>query len=184
MTRTQRRCGVHLAEWMKTNGEDRVIAIRDAVAGDRAAVLLLNNAATPHVNELTDDSLTWIVEHAEYFRVAEDERGIAGFVLALPPGLGYWSLNYRWFGDRGGSFLYLDRIVIAERARRLGTGRALYDDIRKFATGRWPRITLEVNIRPPNPGSLAFHEHLGFRHVGVREDDDGTTAVAMMEIAT
>lgn len=158
--------------------------MRDAVAADHAAVLALNNAATPHVNELSEERFAWIASHADYFRVAEDEAGIAGFVLALRPGLGYWSLNYRWFSERGDGFLYLDRIVVAGRARGTGVGRALYDDIGRFALGRWDRISLEVNLLPPNPGSLAFHERMGFRRVGVREEEGGTKAVALMERAT
>ena len=147
-------------------------------------MLALNNGATPHVNELSMSDFMWIVSHADYVRVAEDDQGLAGFAIALRPGLGYWSLNYRWFSDRGGEFLYLDRIVVAERARRTGVGRALYDDLGRFASGRWPRITLEVNLRPPNPGSLAFHERMGFRQVGVREEEGGSKAVALMERAT
>jgi uncharacterized protein len=158
--------------------------VRDAVAADHAAVLALNNAAPPHVNELSDEQFAWIVSHADYFRVAEDAAGVAGFVLALRPGLEYWSLNYRWFSERGDGFLYLDRIVVAERARGTGIGRMLYDDIDRFASGRYDRISLEVNLLPPNPGSLAFHERMGFRRVGVREEDGGTKAVALMERAT
>jgi len=158
--------------------------VRDAVAADHAAVLALNNRATPNVNELSQEQFAWIVAHADYFRVAEDAAGIAGFVLALRPGLEYWSLNYRWFSERGDGFLYLDRVVVAERARGTGIGRALYDDIDRFAGGRWDRIALEVNLLPPNPGSLAFHERMGFRRVGVREEDGGTKAVALMERAT
>ena len=105
-------------------------------------------------------------------------------MLALRPGLDYWSLNYRWFAERGDDFLYLDRIVVAERARGIGVGRAMYDDIDRFAGTMWRRITLEVNLLPPNPGSLAFHERMGFRRIGVREDDSGTKAVALMERAT
>src|ERR1035441_3154232 len=145
-----------------------VVRVRDAVASDHAAVLALNNSATPHVNELSEDAFAWIASHADYFRVAEDDSGVVGFVIALRAGLEYWSLNYRWFVERGGDFLYLDRIVVAENARGAGVGRALYDDIDRFASGTWPRITLEVNLLPPNPGSLAFHERLGFRRVGVR----------------
>ena len=162
----------------------RVARVRDAAAADHASVLALNNAATPHVNALSEEQFAWIVSHADYFRVAGDELGVAGFVIALRPGLDYWSLNYRWFGERGDGFLYLDRIVVAERARGMGIGRALYDDIDRFASGRWDRISLEVNLLPPNPVSLAFHERMGFKRVGVREEDGGTKAVALMERAT
>lgn len=167
--------------------EDRTIAlvrVRDAVASDHGAVLALNNSASPHVNELSVPEFAWIVSHADYFRVAEDDAGLAAFVIALRPGLEYWSLNYRWFMERGDDFLYLDRIVVAARVRRSGIGRVLYDDIERFASGRWPRITLEVNLLPPNPGSLLFHEHQGFRRVGVREEAEGTKAVVLMERAT
>ncbi len=160
------------------------LVVRDAAERDHMAVLTMNNAATPHVNELTENTLAWIISHADYFRVAEDDAGIAGFVLAMRSGLDYWSLNYRWFSERGSDFLYLDRIVVAARARKSGVGRALYDDIYRFATGRWPRITLEVNLRPPNPGSLAFHERMGFSQAGIREEDGGTKAVSLMERAT
>lgn len=147
-------------------------------------MLALNNSATPHVNELSADSFAWIVSRADYFRVAEDGTGILGFVIALKPGHDYWSLNYQWFTQRGGEFLYLDRIVVTDRARGAGVGRALYDDLDRFASGRWPRISLEVNLLPPNPASLAFHERLGFQRVGVREDDGGTKAVVLMERPT
>jgi hypothetical protein len=166
--------------------EDRpiaVIEVRDARAADHAAVLALNNSATPHVNALSADEFAWITSRADYFRVAVDETGIAAFVIALRPGLAYWSLNYRWFSERGGDFLYLDRIVVDERARGTGVGRAMYDDIDQFAGGRWPCITLEVNLLPPNPGSLAFHERMGFRRVGVRKEEGGAKAVALMERA-
>jgi uncharacterized protein len=147
-------------------------------------VLALNNGAIPHVNALSGRDFAWLVSHADYFRVAEDPAGLTAFVLALRPGLDYWSLNYRWFADRGNDFLYLDRIVVAERARRTGVGRAMYDDIERFAATMWRCITLEVNLLPPNPGSLAFHERMGFRQVGVREEDGGMKAVALMERAT
>ena len=158
--------------------------MRDAVASDHTVVLALNNGAVPHVNALSEREFSWIVSHADYFRVAEDDSGVVGFVIALGAGHEYWSLNYRWFTDRGGDFLYLDRVVVSETARNSGVGRALYDDIDRFAGGKWPRITLEVNLLPPNPGSLAFHERLGFGRVGVREEENGTKAVVLMERAT
>lgn len=155
------------------------LRVRDATAADHAAVLALNNANTPHVNALTDEEWAWIVAHAGYFRVAEDEGGLAGFVLCIPSGTEYWSRNYKWFAERYAEFIYLDRVVVAARVRRGGVGRAMYDDLHATAAGRWLRVGLEVNLKPPNPGSMAFHEALGYRRIGVREYDDGEKAVQM-----
>lgn len=154
--------------------------LRDATAADHAAVLALNNAHTPHVNALTDEEFAWLVAHAGYFRVALDAEGLAGFVLCVPSGVaGYWSENFKWFSARFDEFLYLDRVVVAPRKRRAGVGRALYDDLHATVRGRWPRVTLEVNLRPPNPVSIQFHEALGYTPVGVREYGDGAKAVQM-----
>jgi predicted GNAT superfamily acetyltransferase len=156
------------------------LAVRTATDRDRPGVLLLNNAAPPNVNALTDEQFAWLATHADYFRVAEKNGAIAGFVMAISNGTEYWSANYAWFGEKFDRFIYLDRVVVAPEARRSGVGRALYNDLQAFARGRWPRITLEVNVRPPNPGSISFHEALGFRRVGVRTYDENE--VAMFEL--
>jgi predicted GNAT superfamily acetyltransferase len=153
--------------------------VRDATVADHPVVLSMNNAATPEVNALARHEFDWLVSHATYFRVVEDAEGVAGFLLCLASGLDYWSENYKWFTARHASFLYVDRVVVAERARGSGAGRALYEDLHAFALGKWPRITSEVNIRPPNPASIAFHERLGYAAVGVREYADGVNAVRM-----
>ncbi|MBX3174097.1 MAG: GNAT family N-acetyltransferase [Gemmatimonadaceae bacterium] len=153
--------------------------VRDATAADSAAVLALNNAAVPHVNALTPDEFTWIVERAGHYRVAEDSEGVAGFVLCIPSGLEYWSANYKWFAERYDSFLYLDRVVVAPRLRRAGVGRAMYEDLHKAIARQWPRVALEVNLRPPNPVSIDFHQAMRYAAVGVREYDDGDKAVQM-----
>ena len=158
------------------------IVVRPAEERDFAAVLRLNNSAVPHVNALSAEQFHWLVTHVDYFRVYDSDDGVLGFVFALSNGTEYWSANYAWFGERYDEFLYLDRIVVADGERRTGVGRALYADVRAIATGRWPRVTLEVNLRPPNPGSLRFHERMGFQEIGVRESDDGEKAVVMMEL--
>ena len=155
------------------------VTVRDATAADAVAVLALNNANTPHVNALTTEEFAWLASHAAYYRVATDETGVVGFALCLAAGREYWSENYKWFAARYAEFLYLDRVVVASHVRRLGVGRALYADLHRAAAGRWPRVTLEVNLRPPNPGSVAFHEGLGYLRVGVREYDSGASVVQM-----
>lgn len=169
----------------RTSGRElRPLVIRNASPGDHASILVLNNAAVPHVNALSEDEFAWLAAHAAYFRVVEScdgGLGVRGFVLALGPGLDYWSENYRWFGARRERFLYLDRVVVAEEAQRAGVGRALYADIAAFALGTWPSITLEVNLRPPNPTSIAFHKAMGYVQVGIREYDEKKRAVVMLE---
>ncbi len=155
------------------------VRIRAASAADHAAALALNNAHTPHVNALTDAEFAWIAARCGHFTVAEDAEGLIGLVMCLPSGLDYWSENYAWFTARYPEFLYLDRVVVGPRARRTGIGRALYDQLHASAVGRWPRITLEVNLRPPNPVSIAFHEAMGYHGVGVREYEGGAKAVQM-----
>lgn len=155
--------------------------MRDVVAGDHAAILALNNSAVPHVNALSAGEFAWLSSHANFFRVVEDAAGLLGFAIVLPSGIDYWSDNYKWFTARFDQFVYLDRVVVVNRARRQGVGRALYEALFAFGGGTWPRITLEVNLRPPNPDSERFHERLGFTTIGVREYDDGASAVLMME---
>ena len=61
---------------------------------------------------------------------------------------------------------YLDRIVVLPNARRMGVGRSLYDVVFQAAkTARAERVCCEVNLEPPNPGSIRFHEQLGFQEL-------------------
>jgi hypothetical protein len=147
---------------------------------DQPALLALNNAAAPNVNVLEPEQFDWLATRSDYARVAERGGQVVGFVMALGSGTKYWSPNYAWFSARYDRFIYLDRVVVAASAQRTGVGRALYADLAQFASGRWPRITLEVNVRPPNPGSITFHAALGFRQVGVRSYDGNE--VAMFEL--
>lgn len=161
-------------------GSGSAVIVRAAMPADHGAVLALNNASTPHVNALEQEQFDWLAQHVDYFRVAETGGALAGFVMAIREGTTYWSANYAWFGSRFDRFIYLDRVVVSPAARRGGVGRALYADLAAFASSKWPRITLEVNVRPPNPGSIAFHEALGFRRVGSRTY--GENEVAMFEL--
>ncbi|MCC7194399.1 MAG: GNAT family N-acetyltransferase [Gemmatimonadaceae bacterium] len=156
---------------------DSGLEIRSATPDDDAALRALNNAAVPHVNVLDEEQFAWIRGNADFAVLALRDGRVDGFALALRNGTPYWSGNYAWFGERYDSFLYLDRIVVAPRAKRAGVGRALYAAMFAFARGRWARIALEVNVRPPNPDSIAFHEAMGFVRVGARSYDGGEVAM-------
>ena len=59
-------------------------------------------------------------------------------------------------------------VYVAERARGRGVGRALLAALidASEAAGVW---TLQAGVMADNEASLALHERLGFRRVGVRE---------------
>jgi predicted GNAT superfamily acetyltransferase len=146
--------------------------IRDLRPDDLPAVHALNTANVPAVGEATFDHLARLVEMAHHALVADVAGRVAGFCVVLAPGADYGSVNYRWFSERYDDFVYLDRVAVdhAMRGRRIGT--ALYAEVeRRCADRAW--FTLEVNLRPRNDASLAFHERLGFVEVGQQETPYG-----------
>lgn len=143
-------------------------------------VLALNEASVPHVSSIGAAELAWFAEHAAFFRIASVDSRLAAFMIGLRPGTTYASPNYRWFCDNRGDFAYVDRIAVAPWARRLGIADALYDEFAKSQAGA-PIMTCEVNLRPPNEGSMRFHEQRGFRQIAAQEIDGGKKKVAMLE---
>jgi len=153
---------------------------------DFDAVLALNNANVPAVSELAADELARLAGLSSPALVAELDGAFAGFCLVLPPGVDYASVNYRWFSTRAASlgystFAYLDRIAVAAAARRHGVGRALYAHLGQALAGS-PVLFCEVNVRPRNDPSLAFHAALGFREVGQQDTDDGHKRVSLLAL--
>lgn len=158
--------------------------IRIVEPGDLAEILEHNNAAVPAVNELTMADLERFVGQAHSFLVmAAPDGSIAGFMIGLTgPGLDYDSLNYAWFSERYESFIYVDRIVVAVTGRGLGVGSKIYAAFAERGTADdYPVMLAEVNIRPRNDVSLAFHEARGFVSVGEQDTDGGKKRVTMLK---
>ena len=61
----------------------------------------------------------------------------------------------------------------------MGIGAGLYRNLFE-SLPQASRVTCEVNVRPPNPGSMAFHRDLGFTVVGEQDTEDGAKRVALM----
>jgi predicted GNAT superfamily acetyltransferase len=154
--------------------------IQDVTERDLRAVLALNESEVPHVGQVDIDRMRWFAAHANYFRVAKDEDRLAAFLIGLLPGSRYGSMNYRWFDDRYSDFAYVDRIVVAEHARRRGLAARLYDDFVAAAPASVSLLTCEVNIQPPNEQSMQFHVKLGFREVGTLTSDAGRKKVSLL----
>ena len=156
--------------------------IREVAPEELEVVLQINERAVPHVNSLGMEKMRDLRSQAAYFRVATagDSGSVAAFLIGLTPDARYRSPNFLWFCRNYPSFAYIDRIAVAEHARRHGLASALYDDLERHFSERFPMLACEVNLRPSNPASMKFHMRHGFRQVGAQVIDDGAKEVAMM----
>lgn len=137
--------------------------IRDYSPTDAAQVMALNEACQPEVGPMDDDKLAAFVEWAPYFRVVDVAERIVGLLIGLDHEAPYHSPNYGWFVENLERFAYIDRIAIHESQRGQGWGPALYRDFELWAaTTGLPQLCAEVNVVPPNPRSVRFHEIYGF----------------------
>jgi predicted GNAT superfamily acetyltransferase len=154
--------------------------LRDAAPADLARINVLNEAALPWVSPFSVTQFAPFIEAAPYFRVVVVDDKIAGFLLALDPRSTYDSDNFRWFCERYDDFIYIDRVVVTEAWTARGVGTLLYADVERFAAARAPRLACEVNLRPRNSRSLAFHRKRGFVEVGRRDIDGGAKVLTML----
>lgn len=151
---------------------------RDLVPADLPRVLELNNDAVPAVSPLTAPDLDRLVEMATVNVVADVEGTVAGFAIGFAPGATYQSENYRYFAERLDDFHYLDRIVVDPGYFRRGLGSGLYDEVERRCGA--PVLVCEVNLRPRNDDSLAFHEMRGFEQMDTQDTDGGKKTVALL----
>jgi len=156
------------------------IEISAATAADYPDILTLNEAAVPAVNLIPRARLEHLHQQSLHLLVARNGRDIAGFLLALPETADYDSINFDYFRRSYPRFVYIDRIVVSDRIRRSGVGVALYRDLESMLPESSPMMACEVNLHPPNPQSLAFHQRLGFEAVGEQETEGGTKRVCLM----
>jgi uncharacterized protein len=156
--------------------------LRPIAEADVPAVLGLNGRHVELLSPLDVERLLWLVGVSDHADVVEVDETVVGFVVTMAPGSHYDSDNYRWFASRyDQSFYYLDRIVIAEEMRRRGLAAFVYDAMEQIAEG-FGRMTLEVNVDPPNMGSLAFHQRRGYVEVGRRGDPGHVVGLMAKEL--
>lgn len=154
--------------------------LRDATSSDFVEILALNDESVHFLSPLGAERLRALHRSAAYHRVVDAGGEIAAFLLAFREGAPYDSPNYLWFVERYPHFLYIDRIVVAPMHRSRGFGAMLYDDIAAFASRSGaPWLTCEFDIEPPNPGSMRFHERMGFREVGTQAIGAGKKRVSL-----
>lgn len=157
--------------------------VRSASEADFADILRLNTDWVHFTSHLDAAGLATLHAQSPYHRVVASDGRVVAFLLALREGSDYASPNYRWFADRGGAFLYVDRVVVDGSAHGGGIGRMLYDDLLAFARESGvDRIVCELDAEPPNDASRRFHEGYGFSEVGTQWVANGTKRVSLREL--
>ncbi|HEX5961779.1 MAG TPA: GNAT family N-acetyltransferase [Rhodanobacteraceae bacterium] len=142
------------------------LTLRDVRAGDLAAVMGLNNTAGPSILPMDSTQLKHFYQHADYFRVAEVDGHLAGFLIALRDTATHASSNFRWFREHCEHFVYIDRVVIGDLHRGHGLGRTFYADVQSFAEVRSPNLACEVFLEPRDDVAVLFHGVFGFHEAG------------------
>ncbi|KAF1706945.1 GNAT family N-acetyltransferase [Pseudoxanthomonas sacheonensis] len=156
------------------------IVIRDVREHELDSVLALNNNAGLAILPLDSVRLHRFYEQAEYFRVAERDGNLAGFLVGFGADSDHDSSNFAWFRERYPKFFYIDRIVVASRRRGGGVGRAFYADVQSYAELRYPQLACEVFLDHGADPALLFHGSFGFKEVGQNQMPDAGVRASML----
>lgn len=159
------------------------MTIRKLEMKDYDRVLELNDESVHFLSPLTNDKLESIISQSEMVNVIEVDGRVEAFVLTLKEGKEYDSVNYLWFSNHYDHFLYIDRVVVSLQMQGKGLGNILYESV--FSHAKLigvPYVAAEIDINPPNPGSLKFHEKFGFVKVGKQTVAQGKKVVSLQVV--
>ena len=153
------------------------IGVRNLVDSEAERIWAINEEGLPGTGKVSQQEIKALLEFSSLSIGAYLEDRLVGFVICLPPNTDYGSLNYAWFNQRYDKFLYVDRIAVSIEFQNQKIGSILYEHVKKQAEEMDIPVTAEVNIHPPNPGSMRFHDRHGFEQVGVLEHDEKSVAL-------
>jgi predicted GNAT superfamily acetyltransferase len=91
-------------------------------------------------------------------------------------------LNYAWFNTKYDEFIYVDRIAVSTGYRDRGIGSLLYKEVVSYSNQYSIPIVAEVNLNPPNPGSMRFHERFQFEEIGILEHEDKSVTMLLRKV--
>jgi predicted GNAT superfamily acetyltransferase len=140
---------------------------------DLDALLELNNQYETEICKDTPESFQALIHDAVFARHINRKA----FMVCLDQDSQITGENINWLQQNYGRFLYVDRIAVKPEAHGEGLGRKLYGALFDVArTQKHGVIYCEINAKPPNPGSVKFHEKIGFSAFGPpRELQSGKT---------
>ncbi|MGH8191158.1 MAG: GNAT family N-acetyltransferase [Rhodanobacteraceae bacterium] len=156
------------------------LTLRDIRRSDLAAIMGLNNTAGASILPMDAVQVDHFYRHADYFRVAEVDGHLAGFLVALHGCSEHVSSNFQWFRKHCEQFVYIDRVVVGDLHRGHGLGRLFYSDVQSYAEVRSPNLACEVFLEPRDDVSVLFHGVFGFHEAGQQVMPESDRRVSLL----
>lgn len=123
----------------------------------------LNQQNVPELGSLESIAgLDSLIKKSFKILILKEINKIIGFCLLFKEDSSYDSPNYLHFKNKYNKFLYVDRVVVASSFTGKGGGKLMYNQVFKIAALENLTVCCEVNEKPLNKVSLAFHKNLGF----------------------
>ena len=148
---------------------------------DVQSIWAINEQGLPGTGQVSEQELSELLKLSTLSLGAFREGELLGFVICLSPGTTYSSLNYAWFNKKYNNFIYVDRIAVSIDHRGKGIGSKLYGKVIDYSQDNTIPIAAEVNLNPPNPGSMKFHHRFEFEEVGVLHHKEKSVTMLMRE---
>lgn len=158
------------------------LVFRNYTSADESTLLQLNESVVALTSPLDSARLQLLRSAGCEITVAEINNNTVGVSMCFTEGSAYDSTNYQWFNQRLKQFMYIDRIIVSASSRGIGAGQAFYAHLKQLAAARglhW--LAAEINSKPPNTPSLAFHQKQGFIETGVQTQ--GEKSVSMQQFS-
>ena len=140
---------------------------RALTQNDVESIWLINEQGLPGTGQVSKQEVSDLLKLSALSFGAFTNGKLLGFMLCLSPKTNYSSLNYAWFNKKYEDFIYVDRIAVSPDQRDRGIGSKLYEKVISYSQENSIPIAAEVNLNPPNPGSMRFHNRFGFEEVGI-----------------
>lgn len=145
--------------------------LRAVTLEDQPVLLALNNAHAAALSWQSPVQFAALLQQACWARTS----GVGdALLIALDQDAAYDNPNFAWLAQRFARFVYIDRVVVAAHAQGRGLAGALYGELKAQARA-WGHLQLVcgINLDPPNPESVAFHDKYGFGQVGQADLPNG-----------
>ncbi len=161
-----------------------MLSIRNLILSDCIAILQINAESVPGVAALDESEFVRLMAMPNHHVAIESPNHlVVGYALAFNSNAPYDGEEFQIFQRKLlKPFIYIDQVATRIDSRRMGIGSAIYDALENEARlCDASTLCCEVNIDPPNPESMAFHQKRGFSQSEILATADGRRVALLIK---